>query len=118
MKIQKLEDILAKLSEEGTPYYWVKKEICNGTLLNAYVQSRERENERVDFSEGIWDYDVEPIVAILSESGISEFTISVRQGNLIDVLALFKEAGAEIQGITQVNNYAKEKTSALLMKIM
>ena len=118
MKIQEFEAILARLNEQGIPPYAVNHKECHPALLYAYAQSQKLGNELIDLSECIWEYDIAPIVGTLWRLGVETFTISVRQGNLIDILALFKEAGAELQGITQVNNYAGEKTPALLMKIM
>ena len=75
----------------------------NGTLFLAYRNSQEADNEQIDFSEVIWDYDVKEIADFFKENGISEFTISSTFSSLIPILALFEKEGFKMAGLTEVN---------------
>ncbi len=74
----------------------------NGTMFWAYRHSIEAGNELIDFSDVIWDYDIEDIAKTLRENCISEFTISSTFSSLIDTLAAFEEHGFKMAGLTQV----------------
>ena len=75
----------------------------NATLFVAYRNSKEAGNEEIDFSEVIWDYDIEEIVRTFKENGISEFTISSTFSSLIPTLAEFAKHGFQTDGLTEVN---------------
>ena len=91
----------------------------NRTILNAYENSKKTGNARLDFNDVIWDEDIKAIADTLRKSGIKEFTISIRQGNLIDILAAFQELGVFIKGVVQVNTRYSSLgvVSAILMQI-
>lgn len=72
----------------------------------AYRKSIDAENELIDFSETIWDQDVQGIAETLKQNGITEFTISSNFSGLITTLAAFEKQGFKMAGITEVNaNY-------------
>lgn len=75
----------------------------NGTLFWAYRSSIEAENEKIDFAEVIWDYDVKEIADFLKANEIHEFTISSTFSSLIPILAAFEKEGFDMAGLTQVN---------------
>lgn len=75
----------------------------NSTMFWAYRKSLEAENDRIDFSEVIWDEDIEVIAACLKENGIREFTISSTFSSLIPTLAAFEKQGFKMDGLTEVN---------------
>jgi len=78
----------------------------NGTAFWAYRKSIDAGNDMVDFSEVIWDTDVESIADTFKEAGITEFTISSTFSSLISTLAAFEKYGFRIAGLTEVNaNY-------------
>ena len=76
----------------------------NPTLFWAYEKSREAGNETIDFSEVIWDYDIEPIVKACRENGISHITISSTFSGLIATLAEFEKHGCRMDGLTKVKS--------------
>ncbi len=79
---------------------------ANTTLFWAYFNSQRSGNDLVDFSEVIWDEDVEAIAATFHDNGITEFTISSRFSSLISTLAAFDKLGFKLAGVTEVNaNY-------------
>ena len=83
----------------------------NPTLFWAYRNSITAGNDRIDFGEAIWDYDIEEIVEALKENDISEFTISSTFSNLIPTLAEFAEHGFQMAGLTEVKaNYTDWQT--------
>jgi len=83
----------------------------NGTLFWAYRKSIDAGNEKIDFSEVIWDYDIEEIANCLKENGICEFTISSTFSSLISTLAEFQKHGFQMAGLTEVNaNYTDWQT--------
>ena len=89
----------------------------NRTLLKAYSQSKERNNDLLDFNEIVREQDVRAITATLTEAGIREFTFSSRMTGAVEILAEFKKQGAEIQDIVSVKGYDGELIPAVLLKI-
>mgnify|MGYP006356452999 CR=1 FL=1 len=95
----------------------------NSTLYWAYEESKDAEREYIDFSEVIWERDIEQIVKNLLENGIHKFTISSTFSGLIGTLAEFEKHGFKIDGLTKVNarwtdtfTGKREIVPALLMK--
>lgn len=83
----------------------------NRTMFWAYRKSMDAENDRIDFSEVIWDEDIEAICECLQENEIIEFTISSTFSSLINTLAAFDKCGYKMDGITEVNaSYTDWKT--------
>ena len=83
----------------------------NPTLFWAYRNSITAGNDRIDFSETIWDSDIEEIAKTLKENGISEFTISSTFSSLIPSLAEFAKHGFQMAGLTEVKaNYTDWQT--------
>lgn len=83
----------------------------NPTLFWAYRNSITAGNDRIDFSETIWDSDIEEITKTLKENGITEFTISSTFSSLIPTLAEFAKHGFQMAGLTEVKaNYTDFQT--------
>ncbi len=83
----------------------------NLTLFWAYRNSITAGNDQIDFSETIWDSDIEEITKTLKENGISEFTISSTFSSLIPTLAEFAKHGFQMAGLTEVRaNYTDWQT--------
>ena len=84
----------------------------NSTAFWAYRKSIDAENDLIDFSEVIWDEDVEPIAETFKKEGIDEFTISSTFSSLIATLAAFEKNGYRMDGLTEVNaNYTDWQTN-------
>ena len=81
----------------------LRAEGINPTLFWAYRESIEAENEKINFSECIWEYEIEDIANCLKENGIVEFTISSTFSSLIETLAEFQKYGFKMAGLTEVN---------------
>ena len=86
------------------------------TILRAYESNKAAGNARLDFNDVIWDADIKSIADTLRKSSIKEFTISVPQGNLIDVLTAFQELGVFIEGMMPVKTRYHNVVSAVLMQ--
>lgn len=83
----------------------------NPTLFWAYRNSITAGNGQIDFSETIWDSDIEEITKTLKENGISEFTISSTFSSLIPTLEEFAKHGFQMAGLTEVKaNYTDFQT--------
>ena len=83
----------------------------NPTLFWAYRNSITAGNDRIDFSEAIWDTDIPEITKTLKENGISEFTISSTFSSLIPTLAEFAKHGFQMAGLAEVKaNYTDFQT--------
>ena len=80
----------------------------NWTLLSAYYKAQRSGNELIDFSECIWDKDIEPIADALEENGIDGFTISSTFSGLTEVLMAFQKKGFRMQGMVMVANGLKD----------
>lgn len=84
----------------------------NGTMFWAYRKSAEAGNDLIDFSEVIWDEDVEAIAATFKQNGITEFTISSTFSSRISTLAAFEKNGFQMAGLTEVYaNYTDWQTN-------
>ena len=83
----------------------------NGTAFWAYRKSIDAGNNFIDFSEVIWDDDIDAIVQTFTDSGITEFTISSTFSGLIKTLVEFEKHGFKMAGTTEVNaNYKDWQT--------
>ncbi len=88
-----IEEQAASLKEYG----------INPTAFWAYRKSLEAENDLIDFSEVIWDEDVEAITDTFRQNEITAFTISSTFSSLIPTLAAFEKHGFRMAGLTEVN---------------
>lgn len=68
----------------------------NGTLYWAYRHSKEIGLKTIDFSEVIWEKDIEPIVTTLRDAGYESFTITCNFSGLLDTLWRFTNLGCRI----------------------
>ena len=59
-------------------------------------------NERPDISEAIWPKDIPNMVKNLKDNGVSEFTISNGTCGIAELLAIFENNGAFLQGLTRI----------------
>ena len=89
----------------------------NATAFWAYRKSIEANNACIDFSEVIWDTDIEAIAETFTNSGITEFTISSNFSGLISALAAFDEHGFTMAGITEVNANHTDWATGKLAKV-
>jgi len=90
----------------------IRAEGINATAFWAYRKSVDAGNDLIDFSEVIWDDDVEPIAETFKLNGITEFTISSTFSSLIPTLAAFEKCGFQMAGLTEVNaNYTDWQTN-------
>ena len=90
----------------------IRAEGINATAFWAYRKSIDAENDLIDFSEVIWDEDVEPIAETFRQNGITEFTISSTFSDVIATLVAFDKQGFKMAGITEVNaNYTDWMTN-------
>ena len=101
----------------------LKAEGINPTAFWAYRTSCHNGNDLIDFSEVIWDEDIEAITATFEQNGITEFTISSNFSGLIKTLVAFDKVGYRMAGTTEVNaSYTdwmsgeRAKVPALLMQ--
>lgn len=94
-------ELFEKAIREEAPS--LKERGINGTLFWAYRNSIEAENDKIDFADVIWDYEVKEIADCLKDNGIDEFTISSTFSSLIPILAAFEKEGYGMVGLTEVN---------------
>lgn len=80
----------------------------NATLFWAYRESIEAGNEQINFSEVIWDKDIDDISKTLLNNEIYEFTISSTFSSLIPTLAEFEKHGFRMDGLTKVKSRHKD----------
>ena len=96
-KINAFENAIANQVED------IRTEGINPTAFWAYRRSEDAGNDLIDFSEVIWDEDIDPISETFRENDITEFTISSTFSGLIPTLAAFERHGFKMAGITEVN---------------
>lgn len=80
----------------------------NPTMYWAYFNSKACGNELIDFSDIIWDEDVEAILKTCRENDIREFTISRTFSRLIKTLDEFEKRGFKVFGLMEVNATYKD----------
>lgn len=73
----------------------------------------------LDFGDVIWDTDIQPIADTLRGADIRQFTISVPQMNIAEILAAFSDLGIVIQGTIRIKKryHAGDEAPAFLMKV-
>ena len=67
-------------------------------------QGKASGNTRLDFYDVILDEDIQPIAEACKRLGMTTFTISARQSNIIDVLSAFQDLGITVQGMTKIQS--------------
>ena len=101
-------EVLDKAAEAGIKYRDIN---VNPTFGSAYFTSVDAGNDLPDFSEVIWDHDIDEILEIMKRFEIFEFTISSTFSSLIETLAAFEKEGIRMAGLTEVNaTYSDWKT--------
>ena len=93
-KLDELKKQNAKLKDYG----------INHTFYWAYQTSLEAQNETIDFSDVIWEKDIEEIIKNCNEFEIKSITISSTFSGLIDTLATFEELGCKVLGLTKIKS--------------
>ena len=106
--ISEYEDIMARLQSEGKPYWAVKDDEANYTILKAYFTSKQDGKELLDYNDIIWDKDIKAIADAVRRFGIREFTISVQASAIIDILTAFQDLGIRLEGITKVQTNQRD----------
>ena len=110
LEIKAIEDKVNKAMDGGKDVK-VSDLGINRTLFWAYRDSKEAGNELIDFSDVIWDEEIEPITTFLKENGITEFTVSSTFSSLIPALAGFEKHGFKMAGLTKVRTRYKDYTT-------
>lgn len=85
----------------------------NWTLYKAYRDSRKAGTDDLNFSDIIWDEDIESILATCREEGIERITISSTFSSLTEVLWELCQRGCSLDGMksipTQFKRYDSEQ---------
>lgn len=91
------------------------------------IEEYERRGNRglLDISGSFWPKEIPAMIAEIKAEGISEFTISDSRCGITEILAVFEDNGAKLQGLTYIDcgrlngkTGEPEMTPAFLMKIM
>ncbi|MCW6681303.1 hypothetical protein NHG29_00210 [Aerococcaceae bacterium NML160702] len=72
-------------------------------IWNAYMDSKEKENTYLDFSEVIHQQDVPELIEKLKEYGIDTFTYSSTWSGAIEIAWLFQQNGCTLKGLIEIN---------------
>lgn len=83
----------------------------------AYERNKKVKNKTLDFSDVIWDYDIEPIIDYCKSQGIDYITISSTYSSLITTLAEFEKHDCKIGGLTEVKSEHKDWETGLLKHV-
>ena len=125
VKIEKYERILEKLITSGTKWWKVSEDEANQVIFNAYCDSKGCNRDLLDISGSFWPKEIPAMIGEMKAEGISEFTISDSRCNITEILAVFENNGAKLQGLTRIatgfNNFETDEPEmkpAFLMKIM
>lgn len=104
--IEEFENILDAMQNEEKNTSQV-----NSSILHAYLDSKREGKSCLNFSGAIRKQDVRLIADTLRRLRITQFSISARSLNLIDILADFQDLGIHINKITA---YGKDEHALLL----
>ena len=117
--IEEYEPILKRLINSGSMFWKVSEDEANPTMFNAYCNSKGEGKALLDFNDVILDTDVQPIAETLRRARINEFTISIHQKNILEILAAFSDLGVVVQGITRIEKWrcGEQEAPAFLMKV-
>ena len=89
-----------------------------------YKNSQDNKNQYIDFSDAIWDNEVEQIIKTLKDNGIEYFTFSSTWSSAVKIAWLFKQNGCSLEGLIEINENIDDfetrkikKTPAYLFKL-
>ena len=94
-------EILEEAATKGTKYSEID---VNPTFGAAYFYSQDAGNDLINFSEVLWDYDIDEILENCRRFGITEFTISSTFSSLIITIAEFEKRGCKLEGLVEINS--------------
>ena len=93
-------------------------------MARSYVESRENENDYLDFSDVVSPDDVEEIVNLMKENNIEHFTYSSGWSSAVKTAWAFQCAGCKLEGMVEINTQMRnwrgegfEKTPAYLFSL-
>jgi hypothetical protein len=94
-------EVLDKAAEAGIKYRDIN---VNPTFGSAYFTSVDAGNDLPDFSEVIWDHDIDEILENMKRFEIFEFTISSTFSSLIETIAELEKRGCHLEGLVEINS--------------
>lgn len=100
-KIARIDEVITRVNAGENVKFEEYPEI-NPALYWAYRSSLRRDLEEVDFSEVIWEKDIDAIVNSLREAGHETFTISSTFSSLLETIWEFEQRGCKMEGLKQV----------------
>ncbi|MBR1658183.1 MAG: hypothetical protein IJ697_06930 [Synergistaceae bacterium] len=125
VKIEKYDSILEKLNNSGKHYWEVNQDEANYEVFSAYCDSKGHNRNVLDISGSFWPRDIPAMVEEMKAEGIAEFTISDSRCSIAEILTVFEDSGAKLQGLTRIKTGfddfrtgEPEMKSAFLMKII
>lgn len=125
VKIEKYERILEKLISSGKKWWKVNEDEANQVIFNSYCDSKGCNRDVLDISGSFWPKEIPAMVAEMKAEGITEFTISDGRCGIVEIIAVFEDNGAKLQGLTRIGTGFNDCTTgepemrpAFLMKII
>lgn len=125
VKIEKYERILEKLHNGGKQWWNVNKDEVNYYVFSAYCDSKGSNRDLLDISGSFWPKEIPAMIEEMKAEGIAEFTISDSRCGITEILAVFEDNGAKLQGLTRIatgfNDFETDEPEmkpAFLMRIM
>ena len=130
-KIQELKKLYNEGEKEKARAAYIKleetiktEEKCFQKIWAMYKNSQDNKNQYIDFSDAIWDNEVEQIIKTLKDNGIEYFTFSSTWSSAVKTAWLFTQNGCTLEGLTEINEGYEDfitgemkKTPAYLFKL-
>ena len=130
-KIQELKKLYNEGENEKARAAYIKLEEtiktedrCFQKIWAMYKNSQDNKNQYIDFSDAIWDNEVEQIIKTLKDNGIEYFTFSSTWSSAVKIAWLFKQNGCSLEGLIEINENIDDfetgkmkKTPAYLFKL-
>lgn len=124
VKIENYESILENLAKNGKKCWEFNRNEVNPIIFNAYCASKANKMELLNISGSFWAEDIPEMVKTMKAEGVTEFTMSDSRCRITEIIAVFENNGAKLQGLTYIDNGRlngktgePEMTPAFLMRI-
>ena len=109
-KIQELKKLYNEGEKEKARAAYIKleetiktEEKCFQKIWAMYKNSQDNKNQYIDFSDAIWDNEVEQIIKTLKDNGIEYFTFSSTWSSAVKIAWRFQQNGCSLEGLIEIN---------------
>ena len=96
--------------------YYIDKNEANCDTFHAYLLLKRTNNKLLDFNSEIQEKNVKDVIDTLRKLDITEFTVSYKSCDILEMLQIFEENGFKVAGLTKVKSVSLKEIPAILIK--